>query len=269
MYFPIFLWQCNSLALAHQVKLVGSQNTRKLDLIADWLKDIIRDYNLVDIRPPRLAPTWDNGRTGDMHVAKTLDRFPLHEHLIDRLGLIHSGIINSFIPDHKPIILKWNRDDLKMGVPFKFTQVRLEDTDFDIFVREFWSQYRAKEASPMEVIMEKLHALKVVVKRWERKKKNQMNKDLKDISNEMDRLGLQLQRGHPSRDLLTSIRLLEEKRLSLLHIQEVTWHLKSRALWIQEGDRNTEFFHRHASHRRKIKTIWDMKDSDGNLIQTL
>lgn len=131
------------------------------------------------------------------------------------LDLIHLGIINSFISDHRPIILKWNRDELIIGVPFKFNCVWLEDPDFDILVKDFWTQFKTNEDSPMAVILEKLHALKVVVKIWKWNKKNQLNKDLTDISDELYRLSLQLQLGHPSEELCTPIRALEKQKKKL------------------------------------------------------
>lgn len=79
----------------------------KVDSIVEQIKDIIANFNLVDICPPCISPTWDNGRMGDGHVAKRLDRFLLREHLIEILGTIQSGIINNFISYHRPIILQW------------------------------------------------------------------------------------------------------------------------------------------------------------------
>lgn len=59
-----------------------------------------------------------------------------------------------------------------------------------------------------------------------------MNKDLLIIKDELDKLGLILDLGCPSTELLNNIKALEEKGQKILHIQEVTWRLKSRALWI-------------------------------------
>lgn len=134
----------------------------RLDPIANKLKDIIFDYNLVDIFPPRLAPTWNNGRMEDMHIGKRLDRFLLHEPLIEMLGYTLSGIINSFISDHRAIILIWNMDDLRMGVPFKFNRVWLEDLYFVTLVKDFYTHYESHEISPMVVMFETLQPFKGV-----------------------------------------------------------------------------------------------------------
>jgi hypothetical protein len=46
----------------------------------------------------------------------------------------------------------------------------------------------------------------------------------------------------------------------LLLADEERWRQKSRATWIQCGDKNTKFFHRFASFRRNKKHLWEVKD---------
>jgi len=53
-------------------------------------------HNYNDVYPPMLVPTWDNGRKGDAYIAKRLDRFIIHESLMERMGNIQSNFINSF-----------------------------------------------------------------------------------------------------------------------------------------------------------------------------
>ena len=43
--------------------------------------------------------------------------------------------------------------------------------------------------------------------------------------------------------------------------------LKSRALWLEAGDENTNFFHCFASHRKNINTILEIKDEIGGTTQ--
>ena len=42
--------------------------------------------------------------------------------------------------------------------------------------------------------------------------------------------------------------------------------LKSRVLWINEGDANTKFFHTYASTRRNSKAIWSLTNKNGYLV---
>lgn len=64
------------------------ERTIKVDVMADLIKYIIINYNLIDIRPSKIATTWDNDKVSDGYVAKRLDIFLLYEHLVERLGSI-------------------------------------------------------------------------------------------------------------------------------------------------------------------------------------
>ena len=44
--------------------------------------------------------------------------------------------------------------------------------------------------------------------------------------------------------------------------------MKSRALWLAEGDQNTKLFHSYASQRKRINTIHDVKNTRGILAKT-
>lgn len=58
-----------------------------------------------------------------------------------------------------------------------------------------------------------------------------------------------------------SIRLksMEEKKICLLLNEEAFWRLKSRDLWLIQGDCNSKFFHKYVSYRKNINTIWENK----------
>jgi hypothetical protein len=40
---------------------------------------------------------------------------------------------------------------------------------------------------------------------------------------------------------------------------------RSRAIWLNSGDKNTKFFHKYANMRRTRNTIWDIEDEIGVL----
>lgn len=59
----------------------------------------------------------------------------------------------------------------------------------------------------------------------------------------------------PFVEVRNQICALELKKKDILHKMEMTWHLKSRAIWIREGDKNNIFFHHYANHKRKVNSI--------------
>ena len=59
---------------------------------------------------------------------------------------------------------------------------------------------------------------------------------------------------------------LQAKWEELCKREEEFWRQRSRELWLQEGDKNTKFFHMSVKQRRAGKTIFEIeKASSGRL----
>jgi hypothetical protein len=43
--------------------------------------------------------------------------------------------------------------------------------------------------------------------------------------------------------------------MQILVDREKEWRIKSRAIWLQEGDENTKNFHRYATNRKNINSF--------------
>ena len=59
------------------------------------------------------------------------------------------------------------------------------------------------------------------------------------------------------------IRALRRELNELLDDEELFWGQRAKAHWLKEGDRNTKYFHAHASDRRKQNTILGIWDEYG------
>jgi hypothetical protein len=66
-----------------------------------------------------------------------------------------------------------------------------------------------------------------------------------------------------SQEELNLLRALKIRKEKILATEESTWRLKSPALWMQNGDKNTRFFHKYATQRRLQNSIWDITNDDG------
>ena len=59
---------------------------------------------------------------------------------------------------------------------------------------------------------------------------------------------------------ISRVQRLKKEISKLLVREEQMWKQQSRALWLQEGDNNTKYFHSRASHRFRRNRIDALKD---------
>ena len=61
---------------------------------------------------------------------------------------------------------------------------------------------------------------------------------------------------------------MEDRKSKIVLKEEELWRLKSRALCLQQGDNNTIFFHKFASFRKNVNTIWEIDLGEGNKVKS-
>lgn len=74
-------------------------------MMGDYSKEIFGCNHMFDISSEPLRSTWRNGKTGMEEIAKHLDRFLIHENLVERIGTLHYWVVPSSLYDHDPIFL--------------------------------------------------------------------------------------------------------------------------------------------------------------------
>jgi len=115
----------------------------------------------------------------------------------------------------------------------------------------------------MDSFVHKLSRLKRFVVKWINLKKAERSKELTMVTTAIAEL---LDEAHSSpleRDSLIRLHQLSIRKEQLLLQQEITWRLKSRALWLEVGDRNTKYFHAFANQRKNKNSIWSLQIGDG------
>jgi hypothetical protein len=212
-----------------------------------------------------VVPTWRNGRTGEDEISKRLDRVYVLEDLISTTVRYRSWADYPYVSDHAPVLLQLGFNINTVAHPFKLKLAWLRDDTFALIVQEVWNDHLVtQEAKAQRRLVEKLKQLKLRVKTWAKEKKTQDHSTFEKIEEELDFHYKQKSKGLKSSELDLRLKLLESKRNKHLLAEEELWCQKSRAIWIQSGDKNTIFFHQFASHRRNTKHIWEIKDEKWN-----
>jgi hypothetical protein len=236
-------------------------------IIDDYYREIFSSKNLVDIKPPKLVPTWRNGRSGQDAIARRLDRILVSDDLLTEVGIYRSWVEFPFFSDHAPIFLQLDLPPDYKIYPFKFNAHWLDEKDFGNLVIKVWKDPGfLSEGSIQRRIVWKLQVLKRHTKCWytEKVKRNKakmiaMEADIKEL--------IKLLAGDPSNQgAESSLRQLELERNKILRQEEDQWQLRSRALWLASGDNNTKYFHNFANHNRVRKHIWEIKGDNDDLV---
>jgi hypothetical protein len=116
-------------------------------------------------------------------------------------------------------------------------------------------------ASDLADIRVKLNTTMASMISWNNNVFGSVNKEIKNPRENLENL----QRSNFS-DNQVEIRNVSTRLDELLFREEIMWRQWSRIEWLKEGDRNTKFFHRKASGRKKKNRIAKLLNHDGSFL---
>ena len=212
------------------------------------------------------APTWRNGHSGAAGISKRLDRFLLSESLLPCVSFYRTWATPLDVSNHYPICLEWGPKSYAPCRPFKFNRAWILEEDFAHLVLSSWkAPLNLIDYCHMDVLTFKLRRLKGFVKDWERANNIERKQQLLDINDGISDLLLE-DSGILSAPNVEKWKNLQERKGKYWAHEITTQRLKSRVLWLKEGDANTIFFHSFTFARRNTNTIWSLNDQEGNSI---
>jgi hypothetical protein len=128
-------------------------------------------------------------------------------------------------------------------------------------VKSNWTDVRELEGTPTGIqFATKLKRIKKLAIPWDKTKQKAEEQELQSIEEQLRLLQEDLESGFMKVLAQNILKRLEAMSRLLMAEQEETWRLKSRAIWLENGDENTNFFQVYAKGRREKKTIWSLKD---------
>ena len=127
-------------------------------------------------------------------------------------------------------------------------------------VTEVWKDLvHLDERDVHQRLENKLKSLKALIKAWEKEYKIKHEEKLVCLEGLLKELFLDVALETTNSDRETQIKLLEAERDTILREEEEKWRLRSRAVWLKSGDKNTKFFHNYAIFRRNKNHIWEIR----------
>jgi hypothetical protein len=169
--------------------------------------------------------------------------------------------------DHSPVWLVFEGGPQKSASPFKFNSTWLKDEGFQKLVKSNWIHLQDSEGISAAIqFVTNLKRIKKLVIPWEKTKQKEDERELKSIEDQLDVIYQDTDYGFSSGSSRENLKSLEVRRRQLMADQEATWRLKSRAIWLENGDENTKFFHAYAKGRKAANTIWSLKDQEGRSV---
>ena len=166
--------------------------------------------------------------------------------------------------DHFPIVLTIKTPEVKPPAPFKLKPQWLEEEEYRDLILGAWEPLQeTQNHSLMQQFADNLARAKKISKEWDEKFRRRQQEELSQIELQIKEL-YENNEGVFSEGELGELKKLEGRKEALLLQEEKKWRLKSRALWLEEGDQNTKYFHRYASQRKSINTIHEIRTVQGS-----
>jgi hypothetical protein len=132
---------------------------------------------------------------------------------------------------------------------FRFEEVWTKDKKCEDEVRQMWN-------GAGSCCTNKVNAMKSLDTVFNDYQINEVKKEIKNLEGKMKEANAWLE---DSVDI-NRYKKMEVRHAELLHMEEVIWRQRSRAVWLKDGDRNTKFFFSKAAQRKKVNEIKSLKD---------
>ncbi|XP_057836070.2 uncharacterized protein LOC131046358 [Cryptomeria japonica] len=235
----------------------------RLGPAADMFRTNVDSLALMDVKPSNGIFTWNNRQSGPEAIAQRLDRFLVSCSWVRGSLVICSEILDWRGSDHWPIKFSTSAFPNPKNPPFKFQLMWLRDPSLGDLVAQWWRDDAPTFGTSMYSLVKKLQYVKFHLKRWNRlsfgnfrARKREALDCLAVITRQIRDLGFSEALGHAESQAL---KLVEEWELR----EEIFWKQKARIDWLQEGDRNTAFFHYSVQAHRNKCFISSLVNSEG------
>uniref|UniRef100_A0A2N9ETE5 Reverse transcriptase domain-containing protein n=1 Tax=Fagus sylvatica TaxID=28930 RepID=A0A2N9ETE5_FAGSY len=170
--------------------------------------------------------------------------------------LEHLNVTNS---DHKCLHLELEPCNQPHQVrrSFRFEEIWTSDVGCEATIQNEWDKHRSGTA--MFQVWNKLKDCKRGLGRWSRQHFGNVTRQLAEKRQQLMVAETNAIQGGS----MDRVKLSKSEINFLLDKEERMWRQRSRTSWLKNGDRNTRYFHGHASQRRRRNRIMGLRNNEG------
>jgi hypothetical protein len=214
---------------------------------------LVKNCGFFDLGYSGPAYTWTNRRFASKPVFERLDRCLVNAEWCDAFPIsnVYNMPIIHTLSDHAAILLSTDGPVQKIKRSFKFENWWIKESDFQGYVKGHWLSTANK---PFSVRTKHLAgALKI----WCKKKKP-LHQEIVGLEEQMRQI--QMKPIH-QQDQAIQMSLANRYEQALTKLTDF-YMQRAKKQWVNDGDRNTSFFHRAVIKRKRRNTIVSVKDEN-------
>jgi hypothetical protein len=239
-----FIGDFNVILGAHEHRGRFSPAKLPMEEFQSWTDS----FNLLHLPTRGAVYTWNNGRGGNRHTEKRLDRVVCNQSWLDFCNISSVSTLTKHKSDHYPLLLDFQVTTIPFASNFKFMRMWSLHPDCRNVISDSWNIVVV--GCPMHILSQKLKNLKGILRSWNKTSFGNVNEVVLAAEQKLHNIQEQIQINGHSDALLAAEKVANFEFEEVLNRQEVFWQEKAKVNWHLHGDRNTKYFHRLA----KIKT---------------
>ncbi|XP_070045223.1 uncharacterized protein [Nicotiana tomentosiformis] len=203
---------------------------------------------------------WSDNRGAPKTIWKRLDRLLFNIEWSDEFSETSVEHLARVCSDHAPLLINLKKASTMRPKYFKFLDFWTKYEDFLSVVTEEWQ--KTVQGNTLWTLHQKLKRVSRRLTVWSRQAFGDIYEEPKMLEKQINDLEtMHIFDTTPAHR--AELNEAKAKYVRFLKIQEEVLVQKAKAQWLEEGDRNTAYFHSIIKGRRKRLSILKIQDDDG------
>jgi len=230
----------------------------------DGFRIALEDCQLGDLGYVGSRFTWSNKHGDNTFTKERLDRAVANSEWCGRFPIVSVMILAARTSDHSPVHVLFREQRMERYSykrRFKFEDSWYTDVECRTLIAAEWEN-DILGGDSMHDVQRRLSACQHTLSRWSLEKFGNAEKQLKLKTKQLADLQ---SRACPENAGAGDISKLQGEIDGILEREDIRWKQRAKQNWYRSGDRNTQYFHAWANHRKKINGIQKICDESGRV----